>query len=182
MLRELALTPAEAVEVVVSTTLIYWSFIILVRVVGQRPLARVSSYGLASAVAAGSVVGRAALGYTPDLAGGALALVTLFLMHAIAGRIQRRTRPRRVLDSPPLLLMAGPEVLHGNLKRSHLVEGDLWPRLRLAGIADPADVACVVLEPTGEISVLRRGATLDRRAFEDVRGAEHLDALFGADG
>jgi uncharacterized membrane protein YcaP (DUF421 family) len=182
MWSQLSLTPTQAVYVVVSTTLIYWAFIILVRILGQGPLARVSSYGLASAVAAGSVVGRAALGYTPDLAGGALALVTLFLMHALAGQVQRRTRPRRVLDSPPLLLMAGSEVLHGNLRRSHLVEGDLWPRLRLAGIADPADVACVVLEPTGEISVLRKGARLDRRAFEDVRGAEHLDSLFGAAG
>lgn len=182
MLRELSLTPAEAVEVVVSTTLIYWVFIILVRVLGQGPLARVSSYGLASAVAAGSIVGRAALGYTPDLAAGALALVTLFLMHALAGQVQRRTRPRRVLDSPPLLLMAGSEVLHENLRRSHLVEGDLWPRLRLAGIADPADVACVVLEPTGEISVLRRGVRLDRTAFEGVRGAERLESLFHGDG
>lgn len=49
--------------------------------------------------------------------------------------------------------LPGPEVLHDNLRRSHLVEGDLWPRLRLAGIADPAEVGCVVPEPTGGASV-----------------------------
>jgi uncharacterized membrane protein YcaP (DUF421 family) len=177
MLSQLSISPEQAADVVVSTIVIYWAFVVLIRILGQGPLARVSSYGLASAVAAGSVIGRAALGYTPNLAAGALALVTLFAMHALAGQVQRRTRPRRVLDSKPLLLMVGPRVLEENLRRSHLVEGDLWPRLRMAGIADPAEVGCVILEPTGEISVLRKGTRLDPRTVQDVRGAELLGNL-----
>jgi uncharacterized membrane protein YcaP (DUF421 family) len=180
MWNELLITPAQAVDVLVSTVVIYWVFVFLIRVLGQGPLARVSSSDLASAVAVGAVIGRAALGYTPNLAAGILALATLFTMQALAGQLQRRTRPRRVLDSRPLLLMAGSKVLEENLRRSHMVEEELWPRLRLAGIADPAEVGCVILEPTGEVSVLRKGAHLDRAMMRDVRGAEHLDASFGA--
>ncbi|WP_334173552.1 DUF421 domain-containing protein [Sinomonas sp.] len=178
MLDWLLITPAQALEVAVATAAIYWVFVVLVRVLGQGPLARVSSSDLASAVALGAVLGRAALGRTPNFGGGVVALLTLFAMQALAGQLQRAARSRRLLDSPPLLLMAGTEVLHENLRRSHLVEDELWPRLRLAGIGSPSEVACVILEPTGEISVLRRGTRLDREMMRGVRGAEHLEALF----
>lgn len=182
MLDQLLITPAQALEVVIATAAIYWVFVILVRILGQGPLARVSSSDLASAVAVGAVIGRAALGYTPNLAAGVVALLTLFAMQALAGQLQRVGRPRRLLDSPPLLLMAGAQILHENLKRSHMVEDELWPRLRLAGIGSPSEVACVILEPTGEISVLRRGSRLDRGMMQEVRGVEHLETLFDAPG
>lgn len=179
---QLLITPAQALEVAVSTAAIYWAFVVLVRLLGQGPLARVSSSDLASAVALGSVIGRAALGYTPNLAGGVVALLTLFAMQALAGQLQRLNRRRRLIDSRPLLLMAGTKTLQENLRRSHMVEDELWPRLRMAGIASPSEVACVILEPTGEISVLRRGTRLDRSTMVDVRGAEHLEGLFDMGG
>lgn len=179
MLEQLLITPSQALDVIVSTIVIYWAFVILVRVVGQGQLARVSSSDLASAVALGAVIGRAVLGYTPNLAAGLLALLTLFAMQALAGLLHRRSRPHRLIDNRPVLLMAGTQVLHENLRRNHLVEQELWPRLRLAGIRDRSEVACVILEPTGEISVLRRGGPLERRLMSDVRGAEHLEPLFG---
>lgn len=174
MLQQLLVTPEQALAVVLSTAGIYWAFVILVRLLGQGPLARVSSSDLASAVALGAVIGRAALGYTPTLAAGVLALLTLFAMQALAGLLQSGARRHRLLDNAPVLLMAGTEVLHENLRRNHLVEEELWPRLRLAGIRSPSEVACVVLEPTGEISVLRRGEPLDRAMMGNVRGAERL--------
>lgn len=182
MLDQLLITPAQALQVAIATAAIYWVFVVLVRILGQGPLARVSSSDLASAVALGAVIGRAALGRTPNLAGGVVALLTLFAMQALAGQLQRVSRSRRLLDSPPLLLMAETKILHRNLKRCHMVEDELWPRLRLAGIGSPSDVACVILEPTGEISVIRRGARLDREMMLNVRGIEHLETLFDVGG
>jgi uncharacterized membrane protein YcaP (DUF421 family) len=174
MWADLFLTPSEAVTVAVSTTGIYWAFVVLVRLLGQRALARMSSADLATVVALGAVIGRAALGYTPTLGAGVIALITLFTMQALAGRIRRRARMSQVLNNQPVLLMAGNEVLAENLRRTHLAEEELWPALRLAGIRNRTEVACVILEPTGEISVLRRGTALDRDLMTDVRGVEHL--------
>ncbi|GAA2201274.1 hypothetical protein GCM10009849_25080 [Sinomonas flava] len=53
--------------------------------------------------------------------------------------------------------------------------------MRLSGIGSQSEVACVILEPTGEISVLRRGTPLERDMFHGVRGMEHLRGLFASD-
>lgn len=182
MWQKLLLTPADAVAVVAATAGMYWALVVLVRLLGQRALARMSSTDLATAVALGAVIGRAALGYTPTLGAGVIALVTLFTMQALAGQVRRWARTSRVMDNRPVLLMAAGEVLPENLRRTHLTEEELSPALRLAGVRHRSEIACVVLEPTGELSVLRRGTRLDRALMADVRGAEQLpDELFGAD-
>lgn len=171
MWEELTLTPPQALEVLLSTAGMYLALVVLVRMLGQRVLARVASSDFATIVALGAVIGRAALGYTPTLGAGLLALLTLFGMQAAAGQVQRWRVAERVLQNPPVLLMQGSTVIHENLHKVHLVEADLWPILRLAGIRNLDEVACVVLETTGDISVLKRDAELDPRIMADVLGA-----------
>lgn len=178
MLENLLLTPPEALAVVLSTIGLYWVFVVLIRLLGQRALARMSSPDLATAVALGAVIGRAALGYTPTLGAGILALVTLFAMQALAGQIRRLSRFRHLLNNKPILLMVGSEAVEENLRRTHLAEEELWPQLRLAGIHHRSEVGFVILEPTGEISVVRRGTTLDMKLMGDVRGIDHLERFF----
>lgn len=170
MWEELTLTPPQALEVLLSTVGMYLALVVLVRLLGQRVLARVASSDLATIVALGAVIGRAALGYTPTLGAGLLALLTLFGMQALAGQVKRWRVAERVLQNPPVLLVQGSTVIHENLHKVHLVEADLWPVLRLAGIRNLEEVACVVLETTGDISVLKRGADVDPRILADVPG------------
>ena len=181
MWSELLVTPSQALVVVISTAGMYWSFVIVVRVLGHRALTRLSSTDLAGSVALGAIVGRAALGNTPVLGAGIVALLTLFAMHPLAKRLQRWPRAHPSLEIRPTLLMAGSEVVGANLHASRLTEDDLWPRLRLAGIRHRSEVACVILEPTGEISVLRRGVLLDRNLFAHVQGADQLPEELFAD-
>lgn len=170
----LSVTPTQALAVVLSTAGMYWIFVILVRVLGQRALAKMSSTDLATAIALGAVVGRSALGYTPTLAAGAIALVTLFAMQALAGQVQRMRPVARLLASRPLVVMADGAVVGPNLARAHLTEEQLWAKLRLAGIRSRSEVACVILESTGDVSVLRVGEVIDRSLIEGVRGKELL--------
>ncbi|RMB59623.1 DUF421 domain-containing protein [Tessaracoccus antarcticus] len=178
MLEKLLVTPAEGLSVVISTAALYWGFILIIRVLGQRALARISSPDLATVVALGAVIGRAALGYTPTLGAGLLALVTLFAMQAMAGQIRRFTLYPRTLNNVPWLLMAGTVPITDNLRRTHLAEEELLGQIRLAGIRHLTEVACVILETTGEISVMRRGIPIDRKLMADVRGIEHLPEQF----
>lgn len=174
MWHDLFLTPTQGATVIIATAGMYVVFVVLVRLLGQRALARMSSTDLATVVALGAVIGRAALGYTPTLGAGVLALITLFAAQALAGQIRRWSRTARVLDNPPLLIMAGDEIVTKNMRRSHLVEDELWRAVRLAGIRNRSELACVILEPTGELSVVRRGQPLDRRLFVEVAGVELL--------
>ncbi|MEU4214169.1 YetF domain-containing protein [Actinoplanes sp. NPDC026623] len=166
----------DAATVIVSTVCLYLAFLLMVRVVGQRTFATMSSFDMATTVAFGAVMGRAVLGYTPTLSGGLLGMVTLLAMQAIFGLLRRSRRVNRTLLSPPVLLMADGTVLHDNLRSAHVVEDELRQKLRLSGIHRYEDVAAVILERTGAVSVLRRGETVAPEMISDVRGRELLAA------
>ncbi|MFH5823475.1 YetF domain-containing protein [Georgenia sp. AZ-5] len=73
------------------------------------------------------------------------------------GRGTGRGGWERLVNSQAVLLMAGPTVLRDELHRLRVTEAELRARLRQSGIRSDREVAAVILEPTGTISVLRRG-------------------------
>lgn len=174
MWENLAVSPVEAVLVVVSAIGMYFTFLILIRLLGQRVMASMSSFDLAAIIALGSVAGRAILGYTPNLSAGVIGVATLLAMQAITGRIRQSRRGSAVVSNRPLLLMAGRDVMTENLHRAHMVEDELHSKLRQAGVRTTAEVACVFLESTGAVSVLRRGELIDP---ELLRGVEQADRI-----
>jgi uncharacterized membrane protein YcaP (DUF421 family) len=58
------------------------------------------------------------------------------------------------VDNRPLLLMDGPEVLPDNLRRASMTEAVLRAKLREANVTRLAQVRAVVMESTGDVSVL----------------------------
>ena len=164
----------DAATVVVSTIVVYLAFLVMLRIVGQRALAAMSSFDFAAAIALGAVMGRTVLGYTPTLAAGLLAMATLFTLQAVFGVLRRNRHLDRTLSNLPVLLMANGTVLQDNLHKAKIIEDELRQKLRLAGIHRYQDVAAVILERTGAISVLRHGETIVPMMLTDVRGAELL--------
>lgn len=171
---QLDLSWQEAASVVVSTVGIYLTFVVLLRLVGQRALANMSSFDLAAATAIGAVMGRVILGYTPTLVAGVIGLMTLFGLQALFVCLRRNRRADAALTNLPLLLMANGELLEHNLRRAHIIEDELKGKLRLAGIRRYEDVACVILERTGAVSVLHRGETISEELLADVHGRDAL--------
>lgn len=119
-------------------------------------------------------MGRTVLGYTPTLAAGLLGMATLFALQAVFGVLRRNGHLDRTLSNLPILLMANGTVLYDNLRKAKIIEDELRQKLRLAGIHRYDDVAAVIFERTGAISVLRHGDTIAPGLLTDVRGAERL--------
>lgn len=170
-MRELLwISPIEAVAVVIATTGMYLTLVLIVRVLGQRVLSGMSGFDFAAVVAFGSVLGRAALGETPRLAGGLVALITLVFLQGLAGQLRARKWGARAVTSRPVLLMAGSEVCADQLRRCHVQPSELQSKLRLAGVRHFDEVAAVVFETSGAVSVLKRGQVIDPRLLSGVVG------------
>lgn len=169
----LGVTWGEAAAVVLSTVAIYLTLILLVRLVGQRSLARMSSFDLAATVAFGAVIGRTMLLLRPTLLAGVIGLTTLFVTQGVLGLLRRNQAVDRLINRTPVLLMSGPTPLADNMRSSHVTEDELRQKLRVAGVRSLDEVACVVLERNGEVSVIRQGRPLSAELFADVPGA-HL--------
>lgn len=160
----------EAVTVAVTAAVLYVVFVLLIRLLSQRVLTAMSSLDVIVVITMGAVIGRAILGVSTDLAGGVVALVTLFVIQAMFALARRWGRVGWLLRNLPLALIADGEVLGENLRRARLEPEDLWSRLRIAGVSGPQEVAAMVLESSGQISVVRRSMTMDPRMLEGVAG------------
>lgn len=171
---EYGLDGVDAIRVVVSAVVFYFGIILLMRVFGQRTLANLSSFDVASIIAIGAIIGRSILGDTPTLGAGALALATLLLLQAVTGAGRRFGLIRGVVNSPAVVLMAGAEILTDNLAKSHVDRDEVMSKLRSAGIRNRSEVACVILESTGQISVLRRGEPIDEDMLSGIIGADRI--------
>ncbi|WP_282776422.1 MULTISPECIES: YetF domain-containing protein [unclassified Nocardia] len=174
MFELLGISVEGALAVVFATAGMYLVMVVLVRLLGQRVLSGMSSFDLVAVIAFGAVIGRAALGDSPRLAGGVVALVTLMTIQALVG-VVRGTRVGSRVVNRPVLLMAGREVLESHLRTCHVSRSELHSRLRQAGISRPDDVGAVIFEPSGGISVLRSDRPIDPSLLADVVGAELLD-------
>lgn len=167
-------TPSEIVATVASTAVMYLAMVVLVRLLGQRVIASMSSFDVAAVIAFGAIIGRAALGDHPRLMSGIVALCTLVLMQAIVGAFRATRTGARVAAVQPVLLMVHGRPIPENLKRCHVSDAELRSRLRQAGVRDPAEVSAVVFEPSGGTSVIRVGEPIAASLMEGVAGAERL--------
>ena len=175
---ELGITLPHAVGVVLSAVGIYVVFLVFVRLLGQRVLTAMSTFDVVVTVMLGAVAGRVILGHPPTLASGVLGLATLFLLEVVFGQLGTRPRLQRLFNAPARILMIGDEVDEQALRSSHITRSELHGALRRAGVRSYAEVACVLHEPGGGISVLRRGVPIDRHLLSDVAGAERIPEEF----
>jgi uncharacterized membrane protein YcaP (DUF421 family) len=176
----LGISPTHAVAVVLSALGIYLAFLVLVRVFGPRVLHGMGTFDVLVTITLGAVAGRVILGHPPTLAAGVLGLTCLVVLEVVFGEARRTLRGARLVNAGPVLLMAGREVLERNLTASHVTREELQASLRHAGVRHRDEVACVVFESTGRISVLRQGEPVDPRLLAGVRDADRMPpALLG---
>ena len=144
--------------VIAGTVATYLSTMVAVRLAGRRTVAELSAFDVVVTVAIGSLVASTAVSSDPSYAQGMTALVTLLLLQVgIAAVRQRSATVRRLLDFKPETVVDGGRVdLPTGPLSSQITWDELESKLRQRGIFDLENVALVVVEPTGELSVRRR--------------------------
>jgi uncharacterized membrane protein YcaP (DUF421 family) len=171
-------SPDRLLGIALSTAAIYAVLVALVRLVGLRSFSKMSSFDFAMTIAVGSILASTALSETPSLGDGAAALASVFALQAVVSWLRRRTRwADRVVDNEPVVLMAGSRMLHDNLRAARVTENDVWAKLREANVLDPAEVRAVVMETTGDLSVLHGDPDGTPLAPCLLRGARDTDRV-----
>jgi uncharacterized membrane protein YcaP (DUF421 family) len=138
-----------------------------------------SSFDFAMTVAIGSVLASTIVTPSPPLLQASVALASLFGVQAVIAALRKHTSwAEHVVDNEPLLIMAGDRMLRDNMKRARVTENDVWAKLREANVLDPQEVRAVVLETTGDISVLHGEpdrVDLHPCLLRGVRDADRVD-------
>lgn len=174
LLDQLGISWVDATLIALSATGIYAAIVLLSRLFGQRQFSQQSTYDLAFVFALGTLLGRAVLVRTTMVA-ALLGVVVMMLLHAGFGWLHHHSPAvHRLLQNPPVLLVAGGELLADNCERAHVSAVEVYQQVRLHGLGSLDEVEAVVLERNGRFSVLRRGVPVDPQVVDEVRGAERL--------
>ena len=138
-----------------------------------------TSVDFAMTVAVGSIVASTVLSKSPSLPLAATALASIFAVQLAVSVLRKHTSwADKVFDNEPIVLMAGRHMLTDNLKKTPVTENDVWSKLREANVLDPDQVRAVILETTGDISVLHgepNGTALHPCLLRGVRDADRLE-------
>ncbi len=156
--------------VAVSAVALFGTVILIARIVGLRSFSKMSSFDFVVTLATGSVLASVAASST-SLANGALALAVLYTAQWIVAQLRRRTSwAVHVVDNKPIALMLEGEFVHENLTAARVTEDDVRAKLRQNNVHALRDVRAVVLETTGDVSVLHGDGPIDHDLVADVRG------------
>lgn len=145
---------------ILALIITYAAVIALVRIAGLRSFAKLSAFDFAATIAVGSLIASAAIGSTP-LFSGIAALVALFAAQMVVAKLRETSAFRSWIDNSPTLLMRDGALDHAAMKRADMIEADLAAQLRKAGVTDLARVDAVVLETSGDLSVIASGKGFD---------------------
>ena len=141
----------------------------LARIVGLRSFAKMSAFDFVATVATGSLLASAAT--SSDVAGfvrSMAALGALFAAQwAIAWARQRWEPVRHLLDNRPRVLMRDGEFDEQALADTRVSKSDVIAKLREADVDNKAEVDAVVLEATGDFSIMS-GDDVTRALLDDV--------------
>lgn len=140
----------------IGRPLVVFAFLVLaLRLGGKRELAQASVLDLAVLLIVSEALQNAIIGSDTSVAGGLVAAGTLFAANYLFARLTYHSRrARRLLEGTPRVLVEDGRPLPDACRRETITEDELRSIVREAGFERLEDVALVVLEPNGHISVM----------------------------
>ena len=142
----------------------------LVRVIGLRSFSKMTAFDFVVTLATGSLLASAGtVGSWPNFLQALVAIATLMALQ-VALAVYRRFEggASSTIENEPLILMRNGEFLDMALSESRVSRDDVLAKLRSANVHALSEVQAVVLETTGDISVLH-GSSLDDEMVAGVR-------------
>lgn len=154
----------------------YIGLMLFTRLMGLRSFSKLSSHDFAMTVGIGSILASTIISDKPSLLQGLFAVAVLFLIQGVISVLRRKVKPLKALiDNQAIILMAHGEYLWDNLKEANLSTSDVQEVLRKNGIKSKTEIFAVIMETTGDMSVIRNdNVTPDLTLFSDIRDSELL--------
>lgn len=161
------------VRILVVGVPMYVTLVVFLRISGSRTLSTMNAFDFVVTVAIGSAFGRALTTKDVALAEAVLAFGLLVALQYAVTWIQVRWPAfGRVVTNPPSLLYFRGEVLDDPMRRQRVSEAELRTAVRKNDHGSLADVEAIVLESSGELSVIE--SIDDGSAFGEPLD-QHLD-------
>lgn len=130
--------------------------VLLVRVVGLRSFSKMTNFDFVMTVAMGSLLAGSGQSTSwNEFAQTLVAMVALFGVQWLVARLRKKSdRIERMVHNEPVILMRNGSIDEKALRETRVAKDDLIAKLREANVLAMDQVRAVVLETTGDVSVL----------------------------
>jgi uncharacterized membrane protein YcaP (DUF421 family) len=146
---------SDIARVVLIGSAAYISLIVVLRISGKRTLAKLNAFDLVVTVAVGSTLATILLNSDVSFAEGVTALALLAVLQFLAATISSRFRlGRAVVTARPTLLVSQGRYLEEARRGQRVSIDQIRQAIRSTGQGDVRQVAAVVLESDGSLSVI----------------------------
>lgn len=164
-------TWSQVLRVLLVGTAAYVTLVVFLRISGKRTLSKLNAFDMVVTVALGSTLAtvllNSAVSWTEGVVALALLIALQFVVAAVAAWVPGG---HQALTSPARLLVRDGLMLDEALRQSRVSQDEVRQAIRSSGQGDLAEIAALVLETDGSMSVIPRSAAGDRSALRHVRG------------
>ena len=158
----------------------------MLRVSGKRTLSKLNVFDFVFVVAVGSVFAATIVEKDVTLIEGLAGLATLIGIQMLLAALAARSRAiERIINGEPTLLLSHGKFVQSALKKEHVTEEEVRAAIRAKGVTRVEDVAAVVMENDGSLSVAweskKPGETslVDAKVPEDERAEQRSKRAAG---
>lgn len=143
----------------IRTTILYALVVIVMRLMGKRQVGELEPFELVIAIMISDLASLPMQDARLPLINGVIPILTLLILQITLSEFQMKNRKiRKVLDGSPSILVKNGKVDMQQLKNQRLSLNELLEELRIQGHIDLSELAYVIWETNGSLSIIPKNA------------------------
>jgi Predicted membrane protein len=144
-------------EVLLRALLSLLILFVMTKLMGRKQVSQLTPFDYIIGISIGSIAAELAVNRDTPIAEGVIGMVVYGLVAAlISVATDKNLVLRRFFTGKPLLLIQHGKVCEQNLKKAKLDANDLLSQCRMAGAFSVDEIEHAILEPNGQLSVLKK--------------------------
>ncbi|WP_338792033.1 YetF domain-containing protein [Bernardetia sp. MNP-M8] len=156
-------------RVSIMTFLAYLSMVFLLRISGKRTLSKMNAFDFVVTVAMGSILATISLNNKIAIAEGIMCFSILIVMQYIITWLSVRFKfIKKLVASKPVLLLYKGELYEQVLKKERIAIDEIYFAARKEGMDSLEEIDAMILETTGDISVMKKVSSKEAETMKDV--------------
>lgn len=145
-------------DTVLRVAFVYLILMVMVRVLGKRELASLSTFEFILLLLVPEMLQQALVREDFSLTNALIAVTTLFSLVFVTSMISFRSeRAARVISGQPTVLAHDGRLIEEHLQIERITPGELFSEMHKAGIERLEDVRWAILEEDGKIAIVPSG-------------------------
>ncbi len=140
-----------------QTVLSFVVLMILTRILGKQQLSQLTFYEYLNGITFGSIAANMATIEIEKVPDHLIGLITYgILTLGVSWFAMKNRKFRKMVSGEPVIVIQDGSILEGNMRKMNLDLDELMTMLRTEGIFDYKELELAIVEPSGELSVLKK--------------------------